>query len=99
LKLGTLIAKSALIGLLIAGAILVFTYWENGHRQYISSTLDGLIQVIVLLLCPPIIGAMAADNAHGFFLVLVAVEIVVLNATWYAVLGGLLFWFQHRTSV
>src|ERR1700730_8818403 len=89
-----IVVIGALLGVLISIAVFCFGYWENSH-PYLDSSIDRVIQIVILCLCPPSFALIASDNAHGVSLAFMMAEISLLNAMWYAVLAALLVWVRR----
>src|ERR1700748_3054209 len=86
-RVETAIVAGALTGFLVAITVFCFGYWESGHQQYVSATLDSFAQVAILCLCPPRLALMAGDNLRGLQLAPLLIVISLLNAAWHVLLA------------
>ncbi len=78
----------SLVGAAVAAVILALAVWLN-HLPVDDIRLTvGTFQVIALVLCPPSLGTMAVNsNTPMGMQVLVAAEVVLMNAVLYGVIG------------
>jgi hypothetical protein len=84
MRRGTILS---LAGAGVAGAVAAYAlaFWKN-HAS-ISSSTDTLVQVICLVVCPPSLGLMAADNAKWPLQILAMLLIAAENAGLYILVG------------
>lgn len=90
-KCDQFIAKFAMAGFGLAVLVFALAYLKNLAQGILGNAADGLTQLVFLILCPPSFALMATENATGFGLALVLLEIAILNSTLYAVLGAIVF--------
>lgn len=79
----------ALVGFTVACCVFGFAFYLNQRAVPINPPMDELIQYLVLLVCPPSLGLLAADNARGWGLFFAMLVIAVENALVYVAVGAI----------
>jgi len=79
----------AFIGFTVACCVFGFAFYLNQQAVHIDPAMVELIQYLVLLVCPPSLGLLAADNARGWGLFFAMLVIAVENAFVYVAVGAI----------
>lgn len=86
-----IVLSGSIAGFAIATLVLGFYFWENGHRQYISRQLSDKLTNDSLIVCPPCFGVMALDSAGVTGWAFGLLEIVIMNAALYGLVGFIIY--------
>lgn len=76
-------------GFLVSCFVFVLGYCMNRPSIHLSLETYGLLGNLCLIICPPSLGLMATEQAHGAVLAVVMFEIAALNAGLYSIVGWL----------
>jgi putative effector of murein hydrolase LrgA (UPF0299 family) len=78
----------ALVEFTVACCAFAFVFYLNQPAVHIDPAMDEMIQYLVLLVCPPSLGLLAADNAREWGLFVAMHVIATENAFVYVVVGA-----------
>jgi hypothetical protein len=92
------VVSFAIAGFVLASCVFGISAYANRPAQPLSRQSYEEIQDVGLLLCPPAIGMMAADNAPPAFLLVAMFLLASVNAGLYALFGLGLYSLVHGST-